>query len=144
MSEDPLLRITNELVLPRAELSYRASRSGGPGGQHANTSSTRIELLWDVAGSPSLSGDQRARLLDKLSNRINNDGVLLLAEGGSRSQHQNKEAVTERFVDVVRQGLHVPKRRKRTRPSRASRERRIRAKKKRSEIKRLRGKVERE
>jgi ribosome-associated protein len=141
VSEAAVLNIDDQLFIPRAELTYRASRSGGPGGQHVNTSSTRVELLWDVAGSPSPSEAQRARLLDKLGNRINAEGHLLLAEGGSRSQHQNKEEVTARFQELLAEALHIPKPRKKTRPTRASRERRIQAKKRRSETKRLRGPV---
>ncbi len=141
---DDVLTITDNVFIPTAELTFRASRSGGPGGQHVNTSSTRVELAWDVGSTPNLTEDQRARVLDKLGNRINSEGVLLLTEGGSRSQHKNKEAVTARFQELVAEALHVPKPRKRTRPPRASRERRIRAKKHRAEIKRLRGSVGRE
>jgi ribosome-associated protein len=136
------LRITPEVALPRAEISYRASRSGGPGGQHVNTASTRIELSWNVADSPSLSAEQRARVLTKLANRISSEGVLSLAESGSRSQLQNREVVIARFQELLRQALHVPKRRKKTRPTRASREARLRAKRRRSQTKRLRRPVE--
>ena len=141
MDETPFLHVTDDLFLPRAEISYRASRSGGPGGQHVNTSSTRVELVWDVGASPTLTEAQRERIREKLANRISGEGLLLLAEGGSRSQHQNKEAVTERLRDLLRQALHVPKPRRKTRPTRASRERRRQSKKHRSEVKRLRGTV---
>lgn len=141
MTDSASLPVTDTISIPRAELSFRASRSGGPGGQHVNTSSTRVELVWNVATSPSLTEQQRGRVMEKLTNRINGDGELLLAEGGSRSQHQNREAVVERFVEIVGQALHVPKRRKKTRPPKAERERRLKAKKRRSEIKRLRGPV---
>jgi ribosome-associated protein len=138
---DTALVITNNLFLHSSELTFRASRSGGPGGQHVNTSSTRVELTWDVAGSPGLTEAQRSRILRKLANRIDNEGTLHLTEGGSRSQHRNKEAVTERFQELLREALHVPKRRKKTKPTRASRERRLKAKKRRSETKRLRGPI---
>lgn len=138
MSDDGVLEVNDSLWIPRAELAYRASRSGGPGGQHVNTSSTRVEVAWDVGASPSLTDEQRARLRDKLSNRINAEGVLLLAASDHRSQHQNKEAATERLVELVRQALVIPKARKKTRPSRAQREARLHAKKRRSEKKRLR------
>ncbi|HET8657086.1 MAG TPA: alternative ribosome rescue aminoacyl-tRNA hydrolase ArfB [Longimicrobiaceae bacterium] len=141
MNDAAILAVTDDLFIPRSELAYRASRSGGPGGQHVNTSSTRVELVWDVAGSPSLTDAQRARILEKLSNRINSAGELLLAGSESRSQHQNREAVTERFVELLRGALHRPPRRKKTKPTRASRERRLQAKKRRSEVKRLRGRV---
>lgn len=138
MTEDTLLAVNDELWVPRAELTYRATRSGGPGGQHVNTSSTRVELAWDVGASPSLSDEQRARIQEKLANRINGEGVLLLAASEHRSQHQNKEEVTSRFVELVRQALVVQKARRKTRPSRASREARLKAKRHRSEVKSMR------
>ena len=142
-SADWMLPITASVSVARAELSFRATRSGGPGGQHVNTSSTRVELVWDIAGSPSLTEQQRKRVMEKLANRINSEGELLLAESGSRSQLQNREAVTERFVELLADALHVPKPRRKTRPPRASREKRLQAKKRRSEVKRLRGPVTR-
>ncbi len=138
MSDDPILTVNVDLRVPRAELDYRASRSGGPGGQHVNTTSSRVELLWDLEGSPSLTGEQRARLREKLANRIDGEGVLHLTASEHRSQHQNREAVTERFVEMVRRALVVPKARKKTRPPRASREARLQTKKRRSEVKRMR------
>jgi ribosome-associated protein len=140
MGED-VLEIVPGLSIPVAELSFRASRSGGPGGQHVNTSSTRVELIWDVAGSPSLSEEQRARIQNQLMNRISNEGVLILAGSGSRSQHRNREEVTERLADMLRSALHVPKKRRKTKPTRASREARLDTKKKRSQTKRLRKSV---
>ena len=142
MSEDGVLEVNESLWIPRAELAYRATRSGGPGGQHVNTSSTRVEVAWDVGQSPSLNDEQRARLREKLANRINAEGVLLLTASDHRSQHQNKEAATGRLVELVRQALVIPKARKKTRPPRASREARHHAKKRRTEIKRLRGSLE--
>jgi ribosome-associated protein len=138
MTDDGVLEIDGNVWVPRAELTYRATRSGGPGGQHVNTSSTRVELAWDVGASPSVTDEQRSRIREKLANRINGEGVLLLAASEHRSQHQNKEAVTARFVELVRQALVVPKARKKTRPSRAAREARLHAKKQRSEKKRMR------
>ncbi len=142
MSDDGVLEVNDSLWIPRAELAYRASRSGGPGGQHVNTSSTRVEVTWDVGASPSLNEEQRARLREKLANRISGEGVLQLAASDHRSQHQNKEAVTGRLVELVRQALVIPRARRKTRPTRASREARLHAKKRRSETKRLRGSIE--
>lgn len=142
MGDDALLAIDDALWIPRAELTYRATRSGGPGGQHVNTSSTRVELAWDVAGSPSLTDEQRARIREKLANRISGEGVLQLSASEHRSQHQNREAVTERFVALIRQALVVPKKRKKTRPSKAAREARLHAKRRRSELKRSRRSLE--
>ena len=135
---DDAIEITPTLRIPRAELDYRATRSGGPGGQHVNTSSTRIELTWDVGGSPSLDDAQRGRILEKLANRIDDRAVLRLTSSGSRSQHQNREDVTERFARLIAQALHVPKPRKKTRPSKASKEARLQSKKRRSQTKKQR------
>ena len=132
------VRITDDLIVPLTELTFRVSRSGGPGGQHVNTSSTRVELVWSVLHSTSLSAGQRERLLEKLANRINQAGELLLAESGSRSQHRNREIVTERFQLLVSEALVVPKPRVRTKPPRASKDERLEQKKRRSEVKKLR------
>jgi ribosome-associated protein len=121
--------ISPELSIPEAELSYRATRAGGPGGQHVNTSSTRVELWWNVAGSASLSDDQRRRLMTKLGARVDSEGWLRLVSARSRSQLQNRKDVTERFRTVLVQALAVPRKRKKTRPSRAAKERRLAGKK---------------
>jgi ribosome-associated protein len=142
MADDTtVLQINDSLWIPRAELTYRATRSGGPGGQHVNTSSSRVELAWDVGASPSLTDEQRARIQEKLANRINSEGVLLMSSSEQRSQHQNRESVTARFAELVAQALVIPKKRIRTRPSRASREARLDEKKKRSEVKKMRGSI---
>lgn len=138
---DSELRITSSVSVPRAEISFRASRAGGPGGQHVNTSSTRVELVWDVGATGSLTEQQRARVMTALAGRISGEGLLALSEGGSRSQLRNREAVTERFMELLREALYVPPPRKRTRPPRAEKEKRLRAKKRQSEKKRLRGPV---
>ena len=106
---DGLIAVDDSLWIPRAELTYRATRSGGPGGQHVNTSSTRVELAWDVNGSPSVTDEQRALILTRLANRINGEGVLLISASEHRSQHQNKEAATARFAELIRGALVVQK-----------------------------------
>jgi len=138
MPDDDTLEIGPGLRLPRGELEYRASRSGGPGGQHVNTSSTRVEVWWDVAGSPSLDDAQRARLLAALASRLDGAGRLRLVSSGSRSQLRNKEEVTERLREVVARALVVPKRRKPTKPSRAAKAARLEAKRRRAATKRER------
>jgi ribosome-associated protein len=138
MIGDQTLVITPELCLPLAELEYRASRSGGPGGQHVNTSSTRIEVWWDVAGSPSLSAEQRAQLLARLKSRLDSAGRLRLVSSGSRSQLRNREDVTARLQSVVAGALVVRKKRKATKPSRAAKAARLEAKRRRSATKRNR------
>ncbi len=141
MIDETVVRINDNLAIPRAELDYRATRSGGPGGQHVNTSSTRIELTWNVANSTALSDDERRRLLEKLATRIDGSGVLRLVSAGSRSQHQNREEVTTRFAGVLERALRVPKPRKRTKVPKSAKEDRLREKKKRSEVKRGRDKI---
>ncbi len=136
MDDESLLPITPQLAVPRAEFRYQASRSGGPGGQHVNTSSTRIELWWDVASSPSLTETQRTRLLERLGPRLDSAGRLRLVSAAHRSQLQNREEVTRRLQSVVAAALKVPKVRRPTRPTKASKERRLKAKKERSATKR--------
>ncbi|MEO5509433.1 MAG: alternative ribosome rescue aminoacyl-tRNA hydrolase ArfB [Longimicrobiales bacterium] len=140
-TDDTAIRINDTLSIPRSEIEYRATRSGGPGGQHVNTSSTRIELTWNVATSTPLTNDERTRLLVKLATRIDGSGVLRLVSAGSRSQLQNKEEVTERFAGVIERALRIPKPRKRTKVPKGVKEDRLREKKKRSEVKRGRDKI---
>ena len=135
MGHDPFLEITPALRLPWSELEYLASRSGGPGGQHVNTSSTRIEVWWDVAGSPSLTEDQRRWLLQRLGARLDSSGRLRLVSSASRSQLRNREDVTARLQSVVAASLVVPKKRRKTKPSRAAKAARLEAKRRRSAIK---------
>jgi ribosome-associated protein len=132
MAAANVLEITPELRLPLAELDYQASRSGGPGGQHVNTSSTRIEVWWDVAGSPTLTPEQRAQLLERLRSKLDSAGRLRLVSSGTRSQLRNREDVTERLRSVVASALAVRKKRKPTRPSRASKAARLEAKRRRA------------
>jgi ribosome-associated protein len=136
MPDTPMLDISPALRIPAAELEYRASRSGGPGGQHVNTSSTRVELWWDVAGSPALTDEQRRHLLVRLASRLDGAGRLRLVSSGTRSQLRNREDVTERFRDIVARALVVPKPRKRTKPSRAAKAARLEGKRRRSATKR--------
>jgi ribosome-associated protein len=136
MPETASLEVAFDLRLPLAELEFRASRSGGPGGQHVNTSSTRVELWWDVANSPTLSEEQRRRLLDRLATRLDGNGRLRVVAGGTRSQLRNREEATERLRQMVAAALMVPKARKRTRPSRAAKAGRLEDKRRRAAVKR--------
>lgn len=135
MSDDGL-RVNNTIVIPRAELVVRATRSGGPGGQHVNTSSTRIELLWNPTTSGALTDAQRARLTAKLAARLDAEGFVRVVSSESRSQRQNREAAETRLAELVRKALVAPKKRIPTKPSRAAKERRLEAKRKRGEKKR--------
>ena len=135
MEESGVVRVSAALAIPVAELEYKATRSGGPGGQHVNTSSTRIELLWNVAASAALTEEQRERILRRLPNRIDQEGWLRIVASASRSQFQNREQATERLRSLVAEALRVPTARKKTRPTRASREARLAAKKRRAGVK---------
>jgi ribosome-associated protein len=135
------LTINRRFSLPRAELSFRATRSGGPGGQHVNTAATRIQLSWDVAASPSLSERRRQLLLTRLASRLDQHGVLTLAVVTHRSQHRNREEAVDRLTAILADALRPRKKRKPTRPPRAAKEKRLREKKQRAEVKKLRGPV---
>ena len=139
---DSIVRITDTVSIPMSELQFRFARSGGPGGQHVNRSATQVELLFDVANSPSLDETQRRRVLAKLKSRIDQEGVLHLVSQETRSQLRNREEVVERFQELIREALHVPQKRRPTRPSRAARERRLEEKRRRSETKRDRRPVQ--
>jgi ribosome-associated protein len=138
MNDDAFLNVTPELSIPRGEIQYRATRAGGAGGQHVNTSSTRIELLWDLSGSAAVSDEQRERLRSKLAARLDSDGMVRVVASDRRSQSQNKQAADERLVALVQHALHVPKKRRATKPPRAAKEKRLSSKKKQSDKKRNR------
>ena len=138
MAKDGVLRLSGVLAIPRTELVYRASRAGGAGGQHVNTSSTRIELLWNVRATQALDESQRARVHAKLASRLDGEGWLRVVASARRSQGQNREAAEERLAALVRAALVVPKRRKATKPSRGAKEARLAEKKKRGDTKRQR------
>lgn len=144
MPDSNLLPITDSLAIPLAELDFRFSRSSGPGGQHVQRSDTRVELLFDVANSPSLTDDQRARIRARLAGYIDGEGVLRLVSSVTRSQLDNRADVTARFRAMLAAALHVRKRRVPTRPSTAARERRITAKRERSQVKQTRRRVGRD
>jgi ribosome-associated protein len=132
------LEITGEISIPRDELSVRASRSGGAGGQHVNTSSTRIELLWNAASTRALPESVRDGVLNRLKKRINADGVIRIVSSEHRSQLRNREAAEERLAKMVRAALTVPRARRKTAPTRASKVARLESKRRRSEIKKRR------
>ena len=132
------IRINRTVSVDPAELAFSFTRSGGPGGQHANTSSTKVELRWDVEASPSLTDAQRDRVRHRLANRINADGVLVLQSSEYRSQTRNREAVVARFAAMVGDALRVQASRRPTKPTQASRQRRLDTKRRRSETKALR------
>jgi ribosome-associated protein len=132
MPDASSIQITDTVAIPLAELRFQASRSGGPGGQHVNTSSTRVELWWDAAGSPSLTEEQRARIRSRLETRLTGDGQLRIVAGTSRSQARNRDETVERFRTLLAGALAVRRARRPTRPTRASKERRLAQKRARS------------
>jgi len=140
--DDEIITVDDRVRIPLSELDFRFSRSSGPGGQHVQKSSTRVELLFDVAQSPSLDDEQRARVLSRLSGYVDTDGVLHLASQSERSQWRNRQEVVARFQELMRRALARRKRRRATTPTPASREKRLEGKKRRSQVKRQRGPVE--
>ena len=127
-----IVRVTSSLRIPVSELQFRFSASGGPGGQHANKVATRVELRFDVAGSPSLGPHQRARLLEKLGPEVR------VVADDERSQLRNRQLAVERFRERMAAALRIEKTRRPTRPSRGAKERRLAEKRRLSERKRSR------
>ncbi|WP_281541695.1 alternative ribosome rescue aminoacyl-tRNA hydrolase ArfB [Maribacter aestuarii] len=122
------------------ELQFKAIRSGGPGGQHANKVSSKVELTFDITNSTGLSEVEKSRLKLKLSSKLTKDDTLVLQCDETRSQHKNKELVIKRFFDLTKKALIVQKRRKKSKPTRSSIEKRLRSKKIASLKKKHRGK----
>jgi ribosome-associated protein len=126
------IQVTRSVSLPRNEIELRFSRSSGPGGQHAQKSDTRVEASFDVEASSALSHAQKRRVIAKAG------PVLRAVAQDERSQWRNRELATERLVESLREALRVPRRRRPTKPTKASRERRLEAKRRRGDTKRLR------
>ena len=129
MDREEGLRVNRRLVVPPAELSWRFSASGGPGGQHANTANTRVELTFDVAASAVLGPRQRARIVERLG------PVVRVVASDERSQARNREIALQRLAERLQEALHVERPRRPTQPTKASQERRLRAKRLRGERK---------
>jgi ribosome-associated protein len=138
VSSGSALDVDHSLSIPRSELTFRATRSGGPGGQHVNTSSTRIELLWNVAASRALSEHLRVRLAERLGARMDAEGNIRVVASAHRSQARNRADAEARLAALVRRALHVPRARKKTRPTRAAIQTRLDHKRKISDKKRNR------
>ena len=132
------IRITPEVAIPVAELEFRASRASGPGGQGVNTTDSRVELRFDLAGSPSLSDEAKELALRRLGPRVDSSGVLRVFAQAQRSQLANRRAAMERFAELLAAALATPRARRPTRPTRASTARRVESKRRRSATKRLR------
>jgi ribosome-associated protein len=123
--DDPLV-VNQELSIPLAEIEFRASRSSGPGGQHANVTASRIEAVFDVEASPTLNDEQRERLREKLGGQVS------AVAQDARSQARNRELAAGRLAEKLAAGLTRPKKRRKTKPSRAAKEKRLEDKRRRS------------
>lgn len=140
LSAANLLVVNESLSIPRSELDVRVSRASGAGGQHVNKTSSRVEIFWNVKSSGALSDEQRERLLRRLASRLTSDGSLRIVASDMRSQLRNRGIAEERLVEMVRSALVVPKKRRATRPTRASKEARLDEKKRHSSKKKERRK----
>jgi ribosome-associated protein len=134
-----MIRITDKISIDESELTETFVRASGPGGQNVNKLATAVQLRFDVRHSPSLPTDVRARVAVLAGRRLTQDGVLVIIAQRHRTQERNREDARERLIELIRQAAVPPKRRRPTRPTAASRERRIESKKRRSGVKRLRG-----
>ena len=129
-----------DVDLLKSELSFQTTRSGGPGGQHVNKAETKVVLRFDVNGSNLLSEEQKQQLLSRLATHLTKDGVLLIAAQESRSQHANRELALEKFRMLLTSAFRRPKRRKPTKPTQGSRQKRLSSKKAHAEKKKWRQK----
>ena len=130
--------LSRSLKIPIAELQFKTSRSGGPGGQNVNKLETRVEVLFDIANSPSIPEHIRQRLLNNLTSQLDSSGILHVVVQDTRSQWKNKQLAIERLTDILKTALIVRKKRIATKPTHAAREVRLRTKKVRSQTKRMR------
>lgn len=135
-----MLWINRSVSIPEEELTFTASPSSGPGGQHVNRASTRVTLHFDVGNSPSLSEEQKQLIYRRLSSRISKEGILQVTSQKHRSQYANKEEVITRFIELLSKALQRPKARKTTKPSKTAKERRLKQKARRAELKQRRSK----
>ena len=133
-----MIRITDEISIDEREIEESFVRSSGPGGQNVNKLSTAVQLRFDVRRSPSLPNDVAIRLMRLAGKRMTKDGVLVLIAQNHRTQERNRADALERLVELIREASVRPVPRRPTKPTRASRERRIEGKKRRSGVKRLR------
>jgi ribosome-associated protein len=135
-----MLEITPNFSINETELHFDFIRSAGPGGQNVNKVATAVQLRFDIANSPSLGSGLKRRLIQLSGNRVTTDGILLIEAKRFRTQEQNREDALQRFVDLVRKALTPPKPRKKTKPTAASKARRLQRKHIKGEIKRSRNK----
>lgn len=132
------LSVKNGITIPEHELHISTSRSGGAGGQHVNKTETRVTLRWNVHASQAVNDAQKQRIAEKLQHQLTTDGDIVVHASAGRSQAQNKKAALAQLATIIRQALHVPKKRMKTKISKATKEARLRQKSQRSKIKKLR------
>jgi len=132
------IQITDHIAIREDELDFSFVQSSGPGGQHVNKAATAVQLRFDVAHSTSLPDDVRERLKSLAGSRLTQDGVLIIESQRSRSQERNRQDAVNRLIKLLQRAAKKPKRRVKTKPSRAAREQRLQNKRQRSEKKRLR------
>jgi ribosome-associated protein len=137
-TDDGALAVNARVSIPASELVIRATRSGGPGGQHVNTSSTRVEVTWGALESAALGNEDRERLRERLASRLDSSGSIRVVAADTRSQSQNRELALQRLAKTVRDALVVPKKRRPTRPTRSSQVKRVESKKRNAERKKNR------
>jgi ribosome-associated protein len=137
-----MIYVTDHVGIPEDELEIRQVKASGPGGQHVNKTSSAIELRFSVDNSPSLTPDIKARLTKIAGSRMTLEGELLIFAQSHRSQEMNRQDAIGRLVALIQRATEVPKPRKKTRPTKASKERRLAAKSKRGEVKAMRGRPE--
>jgi ribosome-associated protein len=136
IAAENLLQVDDALSIPRGELDVRVSRASGAGGQHVNKTSSRVEIFWNVRASRALTDEQRSRLLMRLASRLTTEGSIRVVASDMRSQSRNRDLAEERLAELVRRALVIPKKRRPTRPTKASKEARLEGKKRRSHKKR--------
>jgi ribosome-associated protein len=136
-----MIRITSSLAIDEKELGFDFIRSSGPGGQNVNKVATAVQLRFDVLHSPSLPDDVRIRLVRLAGKRLTSDGVLLITARRHRTQQQNRDDAIERLIGLIRHAAVAPKRRRKTRPTAAAKERRLEGKRRKGKIKRMRSRV---
>lgn len=132
--------IKNGISIPADEIEFKVSRSGGPGGQHVNRTESKVSVYWNIKNTRILTDEQKLRVLNNIHTHVTDDGVLVIHNSESRSQQQNKQAALATLATVIRKALYIPKKRMKTKISKAVKEARLQEKSRRSSLKKLRTK----